>query len=427
MDGIVSHIEVKGLVLIHCRFESPRGLNRQGIQPNDLTLPRLLTEEGYLTIHCGKAHWGTHGTPGSDPLALGFDINIGGHAAGAPGHYHGDQNFGNKPGDLHSNPWGVPGLEKYHGTETHLTDALTIEASRALETAVNQNQPFYLYMAHYTVHTPIQSHDPYVENYRNQNYLETEIQIPEVEALYASMVEGMDQSLGKILAKLKELGVAEETLIVFASDNGGLSAHARGTTPRNTGQDTHNWPLKAGKGSAYEGGTRIPMIVSWANPNQEHPLQRKFPIKGGTFSQQPVISEDYFPTICSLAGTEIPADYTERVDGKDLTKLLQGDGSEQKDRVLLFHYPHVWGPQGLGYQPHSAIRKGDLKAIYFYEPQRWELYNLTEDLGEERDLAVSQPENLKAMAHLLASEFERMGAQFPTNKETGEPERPVWP
>lgn len=409
------------------RLRAPAEWRKEGLQPSDLTLPRLLKKEGYYTIHCGKAHWGTHGTAGSNPVALGFDVNIGGHAAGAPGHYHGNQDYGNKSEELTSNPWGVPGLEKYHGTDTHLTDALTIEASEALETAVNLGQPFYLYLAHYTVHTPIQPHAPYVEHYRNQAYPETEIEIPEVEAFYASMVEGMDHSLGRILDKLEQLGVAEETLVIFASDNGGLSAHTRATTPRNSERDTHNWPLKAGKGSAYEGGTRIPFIVNWASRNPSHPLQQQIPVAEGSISAEPVISEDYFPTICALAGAEIPQDYRNKVDGVDLTGHLKGDQFTLNDRALLFHYPHVWGPQGLGYEPHSTIRMGSLKAIYFYEPRRWELYNLSEDLGEEQNLASLEPEQLKRLAERMQSEFERMGAQFPTNKETEGAEPPVWP
>lgn len=169
------------------------------------------------------------------------------------------------------------------------------------------------------------------------------------------------------------------------------------------------------------------MIVSWANVNREHPLQKKFPVGEGTSSQEPVISEDYFPTICKLAGAEIPDDYLAIMDGRNLTMLMKGDESTLGDRVLLFHYPHVWGPQGLGYEPHSAIRIGDWKAIYFYEPRRWELYNLSEDIGEERDLAVSQPEQLRDLAGQMKRDFATMGAQFPTNKETGQAEPPVWP
>ena len=409
------------------RLGAPEAWRKEGLQPEDLTLPRLLKEEGYYTIHCGKAHWGTHGTPGSDPVALGFDVNIAGHAAGAPGHYHGQENYGNKPDDPRSTPWGVPGLEAYHGTDVHLTDALTIEANKALEAAVARKQPFYLYMAHYTVHTPIQPHSPHVDNYLNQTFADSEVVIPEAEAFYASMVEGMDQSLGQILARVQELGVAENTLVIFASDNGGLSAHARGTTPRNTGKDTHNWPLKAGKGSAYEGGTRIPLIFSWATLNSDNPLQQSLPIKSGTASSVPAISEDYFPTICELAGVEIPEDYQSMVDGKDLTPLLKGNVANLGERTLLFHYPHVWGPEGLGYEPHTSIREGDLKAIYFYEPRRWELYNLSTDLSEENDLAISSPEDLRKMADLMKNELERMGAQYPTVKETGESEAPLWP
>jgi arylsulfatase A-like enzyme len=266
-----------------------------------------------------------------------------------------------------------------------------------------------------------------VGNYRNRRYSGTEIEIPEVEALYASMVEGMDHSLGEILAKVEELGVAEETMVIFASDNGGLSAHTRAITPRNTEKDTHNWPLKAGKGSAYEGGTRIPFIVSWVTPDPSNPLQEHFTVGEGTNSAVPVISEDYFPTICQLAGAEIPVDYQNNVDGKDLTGLLKGQEQNLEERILLFHYPHVWGPEGLGYEPHSTIRKGDWKAIYFYEPQRWELYNLREDIGEEQDLALSEPDRLKVLAGLLKSEFDRLGAQFPSNKETGQPEPPKFP
>jgi len=409
------------------RLLAPAAWRKEGLQPQDLTLPKLLKARGYVTIHCGKAHWGTHGTPGSDPRALGFDINIAGHAAGAPGDYHGDENFGNRPGEKDPNPWGVPGLEKYHGTKIHLTDALTIEAAQAVESAVDKKQPFYLYMAHYAVHTPIQAHEPYVENYRGRPYAGTDIEIPEVEALYASMVEGMDQSLGRILEKIEQLGVAEETLVIFASDNGGLSAHGRGTTPRNTGKDTHNWPLKAGKGSAYEGGTRIPMIISWAKLNSKNVLQQKLPIPAGSTSAVTVISEDYFPTICSLAGVQVPSAYQEKVDGMDLTGILKGASHSSKERPLLFHYPHVWGPDGLGYEPHSTIRLGDLKAIYFYQPRRWELYDLSRDLGEEANVAVSQAEELKKLADRMRSEFVSRGAQFPTNKETGIEEPPLWP
>ncbi|UCF38126.1 MAG: sulfatase [Acidobacteriota bacterium] len=409
------------------RLRAPDGWRKEGLQPGQVTLPQLLGEAGYRTIHCGKAHWGAHGTEGSDPTKLGFDINIAGHAAGAPGHYHGEENYGNETAGSYTLPWGVPGLESYHGTETHLTDALTIEALAAIEQAVLDQRPFYLYMAHYAVHTPLQEHRPYVDHYRGQIYPGTEIPIPEVEAIYASMVAGMDASLAQILARLEELGVAEDTLVLFASDNGGLSAHARGTTPMGTGKETHNGPLKAGKGSAYEGGTRIPLIVSWARLEPGNDLQNRISIKPGSRQALPVISEDYFPTLCAWAGVEIPESYWSELDGLDFSGSLAVAGDPGMDRTLLFHYPHVWGPAGLGYEPHSAIRKGVWKAVYFYEPERWELYNLADDIGESDDLAARRPDKLGELAEAMRSEFERLGAQFPVNKETGAAELPDWP
>lgn len=409
------------------RLKAPRDWRKEGLQAEDLTLPKLLHDQGYFTIHSGKAHWGAHGTSGNDPANLGFDVNIAGHATGSPGHYHGEENYGNESPGEYTPPRGVPGLEKYHGTTTHLTDALTIEACQAIETSAKRNQPFYLYMAHYAVHTPIQEHRPYVDHYREATYEQTDIEIPEVEARYASMVEGMDASLGAILDKVESLGLAEKTIVLFGSDNGGLSAHTRGTTPMGTEADTHNWPLKAGKGSAYEGGTRVPMIVSWVRPKADHPSQLKVPIQSGSSSRDLAISEDFFPTICRLAGVEIPAEYKEKLDGVDLLGSITGAESVAGDRVLLFHYPHVWGPKGLGYEPHSSIRTGDWKAIYFYEPQTWELYDLSKDLGENHELSSEYPQELVRLAGEMRRLHERLDAQYPLNKVTDQEESPRWP
>ena len=152
------------------RLLPPRNWRKAGLQPDQLTLPMVLRTGGYRTIHCGKAHWGAYGTPGADPRNLGFDVNIAGHPAGAPGSYQGQENFGNNPDGSHKEPWGVPGLEKYHGTDTHLTDALAIEACSAIKESVDAGQPFFLYMAPYAVHTPIQEHPRFVEHYRGNKY-----------------------------------------------------------------------------------------------------------------------------------------------------------------------------------------------------------------------------------------------------------------
>ena len=147
------------------RLGAPSRWQKQGLQPTAQTLPRWLSQAGYRSIHCGKAHWGSSGTAGSDPTQLGFDINIAGHAAGAPGSYQGRENYGNQADGSPREPWGVPGLKKYHGSDTHLTDALTNEACTAVDAAIDTGQPFFLYMAPYAVHTPIQPHPRFVRNY----------------------------------------------------------------------------------------------------------------------------------------------------------------------------------------------------------------------------------------------------------------------
>ena len=304
------------------RLGAPSRWQKQGLQPTAQTLPRWLSQAGYRSIHCGKAHWGASGTAGSDPTQLGFDINIAGHAAGAPGSYQGRENYGNQADGSPREPWGVPGLEKYHGSDTHLTDALTNEACAAVDAAIDTGQPFFLYMAPYAVHTPIQPHPRFVRNYLGRSYPDTGIEIPTVEAHYASMVEGYDAALGALLARITERNVADHTIILFTSDNGGLSAVARGTTPRGTGKDTHCWPLREGKGSAYEGGTRVPMIVAWATPDSGSPLQKRIPLPRNSVCQVPVICEDILPTVCGWAGIKLSAEQSASLDGIDFTPAL---------------------------------------------------------------------------------------------------------
>lgn len=408
------------------RLGPPSHWSMSGLQPGGPTLASILRDAGYRTIHCGKAHWGAIGTAGSDPRALGFDVNIAGHSAGAPGDYQGENNYGNRqPGDW-TLPWGVPGLTTYHGKPVHLTEALTIEASREVEKAVEAKRPFFLYMAHYAVHTPIQEHRPFISHFRGGRYPGTDIAIPEVEASYASLVEGMDASLGQLLAKVEELGESERTLVIFASDNGGLSAHTRGMTPRGSEKDTHNWPLRGGKGSAYEGGVRVPLIVSWARASKTAALQSRISVVPGGKSDVPVISEDLFAAICSLSGGSIPREYQSQVDGMDFLNRARETSVKLRSRALLFHYPHVWGPTGPGYEPHSSIEVGDWKAIYFYGPRRWELYHLSDDLGEASDLVSVHPEKLRELSERMRIEFTVRGAQYPIDLASGDEEPPLW-
>lgn len=415
------------------RLLAPRQWKKAGLQPGTSpTLPQILRDDfGYQTIHVGKAHWGAYDTQGSDPLTLGFDVNIAGHAAGGPGHYHGKQNYGNKEPGGRTRPWGIPGLEAYHGSGHHLTEVLTTEAQKAVTDSVKEGKPFYLYMAHYAVHAPIQAHERHLSNYSGKYYPGTKIPIPESEAKYASMVEGMDASLGSLLRHVEALGVAENTMVMFASDNGTLSLHARGKSPRDTGRNTHSWPLREGKGSAYEGGTRIPLIVSWAKPNPSNTFQRKLPIPRNSVSDTQVIVEDFFPTIIRWASGRDYRSETSVLDGIDFTSAVIGEPRPESllnNRSLIFHYPHQWTgrPDG-GYQPHSAIRKGDWKAIYFFENQTWELYHLAQDIGESLDLSLSHPEVLNHLASELKETLIKRGADWPLNKATGRDEPMMLP
>jgi len=378
-----------------------------GWTPGTPTLAQRLKARGYRTIHVGKAHWGSVGTPGADPLNLGFDVNVAGHAAGAPGSYQGRNGY-DEPKRTTPGVWAVPGLDEFHGTDVHLTDALTRRALAAVEDAVEAGGPFFLHLAHYAVHAPIEPHDPYTEAYRQRGD-------DEKEARYAAMVEGVDASLGAVVAKLRALGVAERTLIVFTSDNGGLSVHARGTSAVGGGPNTHNHPLREGKGSAYEGGTRIPLLFAWAASAPGEPVQRRLALREGRSSAVPTLCEDLFPTLLGIAGAAVPED----VDGRDLAPVLAGTG-EPAERALVFHHPHVWGPKGDGYQPHSAIRRGPWKAIYFYEPERWELYDLEHDLAERADLAAARPDVLRALAGELERTLRGLDAAWPLALASGE-------
>lgn len=377
--------------------------NVNGLQPVDTiensvhatTLPQLLQEKGYFTIHAGKAHWGASGTPGANPLNLGFDINIAGHHAGAPASYQGENNFSNPNGD---GTWDVPGLEKYHGQAINLTDALTLESIDAMDQALSNNKPFYLYMAHYTVHVPLEPHHPYYKKYK-------ELGLDEREARYASMVEGMDHSLGQLMDYLEKKGIADNTIILFMSDNGGLSAHARGSEP-----NTHNWPLKSGKGSAYEGGIRVPMLVSWPKT-----------IKPGSKSNEPLLIEDFFPSILEMAGFQ-EYQTIQKIDGISFLPALKSENqTNSSDRSLIWHYPNKWGGIGPGIGTTSTIRKGDWKLIYWYKDQKIELYNLAEDIQEENNLADQNPEIAQELVLELGSYLRSVNAQRPSFIETGKP------
>lgn len=391
---------------------SPEGLempkwNVNGAQPTDsipfsvhiTPLPQLLKDNGYQTIHVGKAHFGAIGTPGENPTNLGFNVNIAGHAAGAPGSYYGTQNFKKKIGK--DNIWDVPGLEKHHGKEIFLTEALTLDAIDAVDKAVEEKKPFYLYMAHYAVHTPIQGDPRFEQKYIDQGLHPTE-------AKYASMVEGMDKSLGDIMNHLEEKGIADNTIILFMSDNGGLSAVARGGE-----RHTHNKPLSSGKGSVHEGGIREPMLVKWPGITKENSV-----------TDNQIIIEDFFPAILELAKI---SNYktVQTIDGKSFVSVLKGENKNDTERAIFWHYPNNWGPTGPGIGASSTIRKGDWKLIYYHLDSNFELFNITNDIGESTNLATKETLKLKELAVELGTYLRNVNAQMPINTTTKK--QVLWP
>lgn len=358
-------------------------------------LPSLLKETGYYTIHCGKAHFGAMETPAADPTKIGFNVNIAGHAAGGLGSYLGEANYGNKKGE-HTEPWGVPGLEAYHGSDVLLTEALTREALKALAIPIQNKKPFFLYMSHYAVHIPYAADKRFIQKYLDAG-------LPQKEAEYAALVEGMDKSLGDIMDYLKEKRIDKNTIIIFLSDNGGFSM-----APRSGEAFTHNLPLKSGKGSVYEGGIRVPMLVKWPGT-----------VKPGSSTEQYVIIEDLFPTILEMAGLK---KYTkvQEVDGKSFTPVLKDPVFSDTTRALIWHFPNKWTPEdGPGINYKSAIRQGRWKLIYDMKSGSKELYDLQSDIGEQHDLSDQYPNNVKVLSSLLSGQLRSWKSPMPAFKVSG--------
>ncbi|MFN3245024.1 MAG: sulfatase [Planctomycetota bacterium] len=355
------------------------------------TLAQRLGDAGYRTILVGKAHFGAIGTPGADPTNLGFDVNVAGHAAGAPSSYLASRGFLRNPNDK---TWQVPGLEFYHGSDRFLTDVLTDEAIQAASAAQANGEPFFLYLSHYAVHTPLNPDERFVGSYRERG-------LSEPEARYAALVRGVDHSLGRVLAWLDETGLGDDTIVMFTSDNGGLSAHARGGD-----KHTHNAPLQSGKGSAYEGGVRVPMAVRWPGH-----------VAADAVEALPVQLEDVMPTLCDLVDVDPSCP-----DGRSFARALEG--KPQIPHPLFFHSPHYWGVTGPGIEPYSAVRHRDLKLIWFYDAGRAELYDVVADVGESRDLSSERPDDVVRLRALLREHLAICDAQFPTRKDGGSVARP---
>lgn len=329
---------------------------------DEQTLAEIMRAAGYRTFFAGKWHLGDEGY---FPEEQGFDINIGGHHRGSP------------PGGYYV-PYKNPKLNDGPEGE-YLTDRLTDESIAFLKN--NKDHPFLLFLSFYTVHTPIQANKEYLDHYKEKLEASADSSamrvaehnafttIRQANAAYASMVHALDQNVGRLLRSIEEEGIAGNTLIVFTSDNGGLStiSSAGWVAP------TAIRPLRAGKGWCYEGGIRVPLIICSPDVFPSSP-------------SEPVVSMDLLPTILDMSG--ITYSSAEDIDGISLAGLLHGrQASEPRD--IMWHYPHY---HSSGWTPGAAIRSGKWKMICFYESGDTELYDLEEDPGENHNLAAIYPD-----------------------------------
>lgn len=319
----------------------------------EYTIAEALRENGYTTAFMGKWHLGPQ--PYYYPEHQGFDINVAGRDYGAPGSYwypyEGSWLIPTTPGIkvFKKNP--LPGKEG-----DYLPDRLAEEGDKFVRE--HADKPFFLMMSHYAVHTPLQGKPDKVARYEK-----TPKNKRQGDPHYAAMVESVDDSVGRILRAVRDSGAEDNTLVIFTSDNGGMW------------KATSNAPLRANKGSNYEGGLRVPVIIKW--PGVTRP---------GSVSDEPVISTDFYPTILNAAGLKaIP---TQHRDGVDLTPVLKNQGRLHRD-AIFWHYPHYnRHPQNF---PASVIRKGDWKLIEKLDTGEIELYNLAVDPGERNNLALTHP------------------------------------
>lgn len=361
-------------------------------------LPQILKDAGYHTIHCGKAHWGAIDTPGENPYHFGFEVNIAGHAAGGLASYLGEENYGHDAEGRPVSAFAVPGLERYWGTGTFATEALTLEAIRALDKAKRYDRPFFLHMSHYAVHVPFDRDARFFDKYRRKG-------LPDNEAAYAALIEGMDKSLGDIMEWLDQNGLTDSTVVIFVSDNGGLAIE---TGWRSGPPHTQNAPLRSGKGSLYEGGIRVPMVVAWPGVT-----------RAGSRCDAPVIIEDFFPTVAEMARAACRPTVQE-VDGRSFVPLLRQDAEADMGRLLVWNFPNHWGVTGPGINFCCAARRGDWKLVYHYDTGVRELYNLADDIGETTDMSARRPDIAHRLAAELGEYLRGVGAQRPRDRTTGE-------
>ncbi|MGB0155186.1 MAG: sulfatase [Verrucomicrobiales bacterium] len=363
----------------------------------EITIAEALKTKGYATFFAGKWHLGH--SEELYPQGQGFDINIGGWARGGP--YTGKKYFA---------PFENPQMEVESPEGEHLPARLARDTAEFIE--ANMDQPFLAYLSFYSVHTPLQGRPDLVEKYKaraaeiaGEEFADEEqvfgdkprqVRVLQKHAVYAAMVEAMDEAVGTVLDQLEASGIADNTIVVFTSDNGGLST--------SEGSPTSNLPLRGGKGWVYEGGIREPWIIRY--PGVTEP---------GSVSEEMICSIDLLPTVAAAAGIEID----HLIDGIDLAPALRGGKLDRQS--LYWHYPHYSNQGGI---PGGAIREGNYKLFERYEDGRVHLYDLKNDIGEQNDLAAEKPELVQEMRKRLHQWYKEVDAKFLQEKDGNTPWNP---
>ncbi len=344
----------------------------QQLPLNEITLAEALKPAGYKTASLGKWHLGG---AKHNPPDQGFDVSL------VTGGRHIYPGFKTRPPRK---------LEK----GAYLADVLTDEAERFIE--AHRDKPFLLYLSHFAVHIPLEGKEDLIRKYEAKPKPKEGVNNP----VYAAMIQSVDESVGRIMRKLDALGLSDNTVVIFTSDNGGLRQHYRGIGPI----VTSNAPLRAEKGTLYEGGIRVPLIVRWPGV-----------VKPATTCNVPVSSVDYFPTLVEIAGAKPAADH--RVDGRSLVPLLR-QASGWSREAIYWHYPHYHHAP-----PGGAVRQGDYKLIESYEDASLELYDLRKDIGETKNLAKAMPDKAAALRDKLHRWRQSVGAKMPTPNPEHDPAR----
>lgn len=351
--------------------------NETTLPQEAVTIAEELAKAGYVSASMGKWHLGD--PPKHGPCGQGFDLNIGGFRAGHPPHGY-------------FSPYRNPQLEDGPKGE-YLTDRLTDHAVKFIED--NRDNPFFLYLTHYAVHTPIQGKDNLVEKYEGKPGSQGQDN-PE----YAAMIDSVDQSVGRVLDTLDDLDLAKNTVVVFYSDNGGVGGYRKWGIMG--GEITSQQPLRGGKGMLYEGGIREPMAIRWPGV-----------VKPGSVCDTPVIGVDFYPTMLEIAGVRKTEGKV--LDGRSIVPLLTQTGDLDRG-AIFWHFPAYLqaGQNTWRTTPAGAIRQGDYKLLEFFEDGRLELYNLQKDIGERHDLSSEMPEKTRELHRRLIEWRKSVNAPVPT-------------